>query len=423
MSSRPTTSAWQRLEAFAGFDWGHGSHHVIVLDRDGDRRLAMKFDHDAAGWERLATKLRELVGEDLSVVAVAIETRVGPAVEKLLELGCTVYPMNPKAASRYRDRKAPSGTKDDELDGWSFADAVRMDGRDWRAMAPEDPHTQQLRLMTRDESRLIQHRTALVASLREALHEYYPAALQAFDDWTMPATWAFVRRFPTPEKLAAAGKRGWDRFLHAHRLFRPETYDRRIACFRGARAFCGKHPVTEAKSLLALSLIAQLQAVEKQLKVYRERIDRLFDPHPRRAIFDSLPGLGEKLAPRLLGECAEARKRFDDVQGLACHAGVAPVRFQSGQMSITRMRRACNKPLRQTMHLWANASRTKSAWAGVYYDRKRAEGKSHACALRCLASRWIRILWKLLETGMPYDESRHLRSQIKHGSWVLEQRP
>ena len=184
---------------------------------------------------------------------------------------------------------------------------------------------------------------------------------------------------------------------------------------------CGTPSVTAAKSLLAQSLAARLQVLHKQMDLYRKEIDALFLQHPSHALFGSLPGLGEKLAPRLLSECAEAHKRYDDVQGLECNAGVAPVRFQSGQMAITRMRRACIKPLRQTLHLWANASRFKSVWAQVYYQGKRDEGKSHACALRCLAKRWLRILWRILQTGRPYDEAFHIRNQIQHGSWTLTQ--
>jgi len=412
-------STWERLEYYAGFDWGRGAHHVAVFDRHGHEAFHLSFDHNAAGWDRFVRKLRDHVGLRLERLGVAIETRHGPAVEKLLELGCTVYPMNPKAAQRYRDRHAPSGTKDDLLDARSFGRALRSDGRQWRCLEPEDELTQQMRLMCRDEVRLIEQRTALINTLREALHEYYPAALEAFDDWTNPATWRFVKRFPTPRKLAAAGKKAWDKFLHAHRLYRPQTYDQRIACFRQATDLCGTEPVTASKSVLALSLIAMLETLRKQLETYRRQIDRLFDQHPSRAIFDSLPGLGEKLAPRLLSECAEARKRYDRVEGLECCSGVAPIRFQSGQINKTRMRRACIKPLRYAVHLWANASRTKSVWARAYYAGKRAQGKSHACALRCLGRRWLRILWKLLATRELYDEARHLRNQIARGSWVL----
>lgn len=420
MSSNNRRRLWESLRVFAGLDWGRKTHQLHVLDRDGHKQLTIGFEHAAAGWDRLGQALRNLVGQDLSVIGVAIETRVGPAVEKLLELGCTVYPMNPKAASRYRDRKAPSGDKNDDLDARSFAAALRTDGYAWRAMEPEDPLTQQLRLLCRDEVRLIERRTARVNELRQALHEYYPAALEAFDDWTLPGAWAFVKRFPTPAKLVKAGKRRWEKFLHTQKLYRPQTYRRRIEVFGRATDFCGPEAVTQAKSLLAVGLVEQLQLIRKQIELYRHEINRLFDQHPNREIFDSLPGAGEKLAPRLLSECAPLASRFDDAEALECYAGTAPVRYQSGQIEIVKVRRACNKPLRYAVHLWANASRTKSTWAEVYYRRKREQGKSHACALRCLANRWLKILWRMLETGQPYDEAYHMGNQIRHGSWVFQ---
>src|ERR1035441_6958696 len=131
--------------------------------------------------------------------------------------------MNPKAAQRLRDRKAPSGVKDDELDAWSFADGLRTDGHGWRMLKPEDERTKELRILCRDELTLIGQRTALVNALQAALVEYYPAAMEAFDDWTMPSSWEFVLQFPSPRELLRRGQRKWQNFLHSHRLWRPEA--------------------------------------------------------------------------------------------------------------------------------------------------------------------------------------------------------
>ena len=399
---------------FAGVDWAKDHHVVVVVDLEGTVLLQCQIPDTAEGWGNLR---RTLV--PLSPLPVAVETSQGPVVERLLESSLTVYPVHPKAAQRYRDRKAPSGVKDDWLDAWSLADALRTDGHAWRRLRPEDPLTQELRLLCRDEIRLIEQRTALVNQLQETLHEYYPAALEAFDDWTKPFTWAFVERFPTSQALAKGGKRRWEKFLHTHRLARPQTYQRRLEIFSRATEFCGGPGVTRAKSLLAVSLAKQLRLLERQLTEYRRRIDELFDQHPDRDLFASLPGVGQKLGPRLLGECGSDRERFRDPQGLQCYAGTAPVTFQSGQMHKVRFRRACNKWLRATVHLWANLSRPCCAWAESYYRQKRREGKSHACALRCLGQRWLKILSKMRQTGKPYDEGLHLRNQVRHGSWVV----
>lgn len=171
--------------------------------------------------------------------------------------------------------------------------------------------------------------------------------------------------------------------------------------------------------MLAVSLSKQLCLLNQQLKAYRMRIGQLFQQHPDHTLFGSLPGIGEKLGPRLLGECGENLERFENHQALQCYAGTAPISFQSGQMHRVRFRRACNKHLRTAVHQWANLSRAKCIWAQIYYQHKRQEGKSHACALRCLGQRWLKILWKLRQTKKPYNDQIHMQNQMKHGSWVF----
>jgi transposase len=412
---KPTPQDFERFDHFVGFDWAHDKHHVAVVDRSGQVMLQLPVEQTAEGWATLREKLASR-----GQVAVAIETNCGPAVERLLEMGHSVYPMNPKAAQRYRDRKAPSGVKDDVLDAWSFADALRTDGHGWRQLQPDDEHTRLLRMLCRDEITLIEQRTALVNQLRAALYEYYPAALEAFDQWTTPSAWEFVVRFPTPAKLVAAGKRQWQKFFHIHHLYQPEMAQRRMAIFARANQFASSSSaVTTAKSLLAVSLAKQLRTLEVQLKEYRKQIQELFDDHPDHDLFDSLPGAGSKLAPRLLGELGAQRQLFESPEALQCYAGTAPVTRQSGKRRFVSVRWMCNRVLRATVHLWADLSRPQCAWAEAYYQHKRKQGKSHATALRCLGQRWLRILWKMWQDRTPYDEATHLLHQVRHGSWVI----
>ncbi len=290
----------------------------------------------------------------------------------------------------------------------------------WRPLKPDHPLTSELRLLCRDEIALIEQRTALICQLRAALHEYYPTTLQAFDNWTSPASWAFVERFPTPEALIAAGKRKWEKFLHTFKLYHSNAlYTKRLELFAAAAQFGGCPAISNAKSLLAVTLAVQLRVLQKHLDQYRARIAQLFAQHPDHDLFGSLPGVGEKLGPRLLAELGDNRERFDSAEGLQCYAGTAPVSYQSGPIRRACFRRACQKTLRFTVHLWANLSRPACPWAEAYYRKKRKEGKSHACALRCLGQRWLKILWKMWQTGTCYDAEFHQRNQVQHGSWVI----
>jgi transposase len=406
------------LTHFAGLDWAKDHHDVVIVDRAGQIVAQFTFPHSAEGWQRW----RQCV-QSYPALGVALETSSGPAVEQLLESGVTVFPMNPKSAKSYRERQAPSGTKTDRLDAWSFADGLRTDGHGWRPLAPLDPLVQELRLLCRDEVALTQQRTALVHQIQQALSQYYPAARHAFADWTAPYTWEFVRAFPTPEALVKAGRRRWENFLHSHKLYRPQTVDARLEVFAKANEFAAWPGITRAKSRLVLTLAATLLALEKHLEQYRQAIAQLFAEHPDHQLFGSLPGAGEKLAPRRLSEMGQDRHLFDDPQGLQCVAGTAPVSFQSGQVDRARIRWHCNKHLRYAVHLWADCSRKYCAWAQAYYQAHREKGNSHASALRRLGNRWLKILWTRWQEGQTYDSERHARNQQKHGSWLLQLHP
>lgn len=361
MPELSATSWTESFSHFAGFDWAKDEHDVVIVSRDGRIVEQFQFEDSAQGWSHFQDRIASY-----PPLAVAIETNCGPAVERLLQSSVTVYPIHPKAAARYRERKAPTGVKNNFIDAWSLADALRLDGHTWRPLQPDDPLVQELRLLCRDEVSLIEQRTALINQLQQAIYEYYPAAREAFDDWTLKGAWEFVIEFPTSEELIHAGKKRWE-----------------------------------------------------QLRLYRNRIRELFEQHPDHALFGSLPGLGDKLAPRMLAECAGDPQRFPSAQELQCVAGSAPVSFESGQMHRVRIRRACNKFLRATVHLWVNLSRADCVWAEAYYQKKREQEMSHARALRCLAQRWLKILWKMLQTKTTYDEALHTRNQTEHGSWVL----
>ena len=415
---------------YAGLDWAKDHHEVVILDRAGTIVADFVFPHDAAGWAEFRKQVQPYPS-----VGVSIETSQGAAVAELVNSGVAVYPVHPKAAKEYRKRQAPSGNKTDFVDAWSLADALRLDGPQWRALSAQDPLVAELRLLCRDEVELITQRTALVNQLQAALYEYYPAALEAFDDWTQPFTWAFVQAFPTPAQLVHRGRRAGS--VHPDELseirrrcdglgikgVRPDTVERRLAIFGRADQFCGAEAVTRAKSLLALSLVAVLTTLEARLTAYRAEIEKRFAEHPDHGVFGSLPGVGGKLAPRLLSELGSDRGQYPAAGNLQCVAGTAPVSYSSGQVRRAKIRWHCDRHFRHTVHLWADCSRKVCAWAQAYYQAHRAKGQSHACALRCLAQRWLKILWRMWQERRPYDENRHALNQQRHGSWVLQLKP
>jgi transposase len=406
---------WNEITHYMGFDWAKDHHHVAVVDAQAKIVAEFQFEHSLEGWQSFRERIAPY-----PALAVAIETNQGAAVEQLLQSDVTVYPINPRCAKAYRQRKVATSNKTDQLDAWSLAEGLRSDGHGWRPLQPMDPIIQELRLLCRDEINLIGQRTSLINQLQQALMEYYPSALEAFDDWTVPATWKFLERFPTPVALSSAGARKWNTFLHCHKLYRKDTHDQRIAAFTRAGQWHVSEAIQRAKSFLVLSLVKCLIVLERQLQQYRQRIEELFATHPDHDLFGSLPGAGAKMAPRLLAELGDDRSVFPDADSLRCYAGTAPVSYQSGQVHKVYLRRQCNKPLRCAVHLWADLSRRWCQWAQIYYQQLRKKGKSHAQAVRCLGHRWLKILWRMWQTKTVYDEAFHTRNQLAHGSWVLQ---
>jgi transposase len=406
---------WKDLTHYAGFDWAKDHHCVLIVNVEGRIVADFEFEHSVEGWKSFAEKTSAWPN-----LAVAIETSQGAAVDQLVQREYAVYPVHPVAAQSYRERKAPSGTKTDHLDAWGLADALRVDGHGWRALQPMDPTTQQLRLLCRDEVSLIEQRTALVNQLQQALLEYYPAALEAFDDWTRPATWEFVLAFPTPQTLVTAGKRRWEKFLHTHRLWRSDTAEKRLKLFAQADQFKASDPIVRAKSQLALSRSRLLCTLEKQLALYRSQIEALFRDHPDHELFGSLPGAKKVLAPRLLAAIGGDPDRYGSQEVLQAIAGTAPVSYESGRLKKVHIRWACDKFIRHTIHLWADCFRRTSVWGQAYYQQKRKEGMTHSCALRCLGQRLLKIVFRMITDKKPYDAELHARNQQKHGSWVLK---
>lgn len=226
--------------------------------------------------------------------------------------------------------------------------------------------------------------------------------------------------------MAQAGRREWERFLHAHHLYRPATAEARLHLFAHPDPLPASSAVVAAKSMLAVSLARLLRTLAAQLDAYRERIEALFEKHPDHLFFGSLPGAGPKLAPRLLSELGDRRNRFESPGSLQACGGTVPITVRTGgdhRAPGIYFRHACNTWLRYALHQWADLSRKTCPWAEAYYQAHRQRGHAHAAALRCLAARWTKILWRMWQDRTTYDPERHLRNQLAHGSWVIQLLP
>ena len=386
---------------YAGIDWADDHHDVVVLDDTGRQIASRRVAHTAAGLAELTTTLSQIGGATTKdQLACIVETNRGLLITALLEAGFAVYPVNPKTVDR---RRNAAGVKTDQIDAYLLAKTGRSDLADLRRLTPDSPLIQELKALTRDQDGLIQSQTRLVNQLTACLKAYYPVALTLFGKLHQQSTLAFLRAYPTPDAARSASEDDLVQTLKAAGHTRARQIAPTLWHALQQPQLQADVVTTRTKTRLMLALLAQLQPVMEQIAAYDGEIEGLFLSHADSALFASLPRAGKRLAPRLLAEIGEDRSRYADAAGLQALAGTAPVLFQSGNYAKAHRRTACLKPLRNAMQHFAWQSTLEESWARAYYQRKRAEGKSHSVAVRALANSWLRIIYALWRDRTPYQ--------------------
>jgi transposase len=373
---------------YIGLDWADTHHDVEVLDEAGKRVGARRFAHNHAGLHELQAFLLGIAPE-VEQLACIVETTHGLLITFLLEAGIPVYPVNPKTANQLR--KA-AGAKTDQIDAHLLAKIGRLELAELRRLEPDSPTVQELKTLTRDQDALIQTQTRLVNQLTACLKEYYPAALHLFAKLQQRSALVFLQAYPTPQAASAASVAELTATLRSGKHTNPIKAAPKIFEELHRPHLVASEVTVRAKSRLLLSLVKQLLVVIQEIASYDKAISTLFLTHKDHELWSSLPRAGKRLAPRLLAEWGEDRSRYADAGSVQTLAGTAPVPFQSGNYAKAHKRFACLKPLRNALYQFAWQSTRQEAWALAYYQRKRAEGKTHSMAVRALANVWVRIV-------------------------------
>jgi transposase len=395
---------------YVGLDWADTHHDVVVLDEAGKRVGARRFAHSHQGLNELKQFVLSIAAQPENLACI-VETNHGLLITFLLEARIPVYPVNPKTANQLR--KA-AGAKTDQIDAYLLAKMGRFDLAEMRRLEPDSPTVQELKTLTRDQDALIQTQTRLVNQLTACLKEYYPAALHLFAKLQQRSALVFLQAYPTPQAAQAASVEEITATLRTGKHTSPARVAPKIVEELHRPQLVANEVIVRAKSRLMLSLAKQLLVVIEDIATYDEEIRTLFLTHKDQEMWRSLPRAGKRLAPRLLAEWGDDRTRYTDATSVQTLAGTAPVPFQSGNFAKAHKRFACLKPLRNALHQFAWQSTLREPWALAYYQRKRAEGKSHSMAVRALANIWVRIIYRMWVSKTCYQPATFEAAKRAH---------
>lgn len=405
--------------AFVAFDWAD-EKHAGALCPAGGKVETFELEQSPQPIDAWAAALRKRFGG--RPIAVGLEQAKGALIYALMKYDIFVlYPINPKQLKRFREAMAPSGAKDDPGDA-AFLLELLIKHRDrLRAWRPDDASTRLIRQLAEDRRALIGQRTRLSNALKSRLKQYFPLALEVLGELDTELACRFLLRWNSLAQLQQEDPQqvaGFYRLLHCHH---PKLIDERLEKIAQATPLVTDAAIVTSGQMLVLGLAAQLLALIEPLKQYDLKLAQLMQQHPDAAVFKSLPGAGDALAPRLLAAFGSDRQRLSHADDLQCLSGIAPVTVQSGKTRHVHRRWACNKFLRQTFHEFALHSLPQSAWAKAYYDMLRHDrGLKHHAAVRSLAFKWIRILYRCWKTRTLYNEAKYFQSLYQRQSPLLK---
>jgi transposase len=395
------------MRLFAGDDWAEDHHDVEVMDEAGRVLARRRLPEGVAGIAQLHELIGRYLPEDAAdaEVVVGIETDRGPWVQALVAAGYSVFPVNPLQASRYRERHGVSRAKSDGGDAHMLADMVRTDSHQLRPAAGDSPEAEGIKVLARTHKTLIWERTRAVQRLRHQLREYFPAALEAFEDLDAPDALELLGKAAEPARAARLTRAQVSAALkRARRRNIPDKASTIMAALRSEQ-LSQPAALTAAYAATVRALISVITVLNEQVKALQGQVEEHFGQHPDAEIYTSQPGMGAILGARVLAEFGDDPHRYADGRARRNYAATSPITRASGKKKVVAARFIHNDRLVDALRAQAFAALNGSPGARAFYDALRARGIEHNDALRRLANRLVGILHGCLKTRTLYDEA------------------
>lgn len=409
------SGAEPRFAAFVAIDWADQKHVWSLQPADSEKRQHGEIEHTPEAVESWIAMLSGRFGNQ--AIAVAVEQSRGALVFMLSKYEQrNIYPIHPRAAAQFRAALFPSGAKDDPIDAELLLDLLVHHRARLRRLHPDTEQTRLVQHLVEGRRRLVNEKTRQSNRLTAKLKLYFPQILNWFDEVDSALVGALLERWPTLEDLQKARPATVRSFLTAHHCRGSERIEQRLEQIRQAVPAIRDAAVIQASVTTTKILVDMITNLREGIATFDRRIEQAVRAHPDFALWDSFPGAGPALAPRLLAAFGSQRDRYETAADMQKFSGIAPVLERSGKATWVHFRWACPKFLRQTFHEWASHSIGFCDWARAYYERQRKAGKGHHAAVRALAYKWIRIAFRCWKDGVLYDDSRYVASLHRRGS-------
>jgi transposase len=414
-----TPTSHDTFAAFVGIDWADAKHDGCLQTAGSAKRECFQLEHTPEAIDAWVTTLRtRFHGQP---VAICLELTKGPLVTALRKYDFLVlFPINPLTLARYREAFTPSRAKDDPTDAALQLELLLTHRDKLQPLNPQSPTMRALTQLVEHRRRVVGDKVRITNRLTSTLKNSFPQVLHWFQEKDTAIFCDFLSRWPTLKAVPLARRSPLETFFRAHHVRYADVIAQRLEAIKSATPLTTDEGVIAPNALLVQALVAQLRVTLQAIADFDTAIAQCAQRHPDFPFFQALPGAGPVFAPRLLAAFGEQRARYASAAELQKYAGIAPVTERSGKKAWVHWRLQCPKFLRQTFVAWAAESTRHSFWAQVYYQQQRDKGKAHQAAVRALAFKWIRLLYRCWQERTPYDESVYLQALHHRGSPLIQ---
>ena len=403
--------------ALIGLDWGSEEHALCLHDCTTGERETSTLEHTPEAIAQWAAALEERFPQRR--IALCLEQAKGALISALMAYPFLVlYPVNPATAARYRQAFKTSRAKSDPSDAQVCLELLLQHRDKLTPWLPNDPQTRHLAHLLEHRRGTVDLRTLLTNMLRDALKSYYPQALAlAGQDLFAPLACQFLRKWPSLQELQKARKETVRKFYYAHNCRRLDVINQRLGAIAQMTPLSHDLALLEPAKVQVQMLARQLLQLSVALKDYDSRIEQLFAQQADAFIWESFPGAGPTLAPRLYCAFGSERSRYQSAAAIQQYSGIAPVTERSGKNQHWIHRRWARPHfVHQSFFEYASQSALHCTWAKLFLQDQIAKGKKHPTAVRALAFKWQRIMFVCWRDRVAYDETTYLNTLKRRGS-------
>jgi transposase len=404
-----------QFAAFIGIDWADKKHMWCLQAAGSEKRESGELVHTPETVKAWVGQLCQRFAN--RPIAVALEQSRGALVFMLSKYETLhLFPVPSTMTASMRKALYPSGSKDDPRDADLLLDLLLKHRDNLRRLSPDTEATRRVQNLVEERRKLVDEKTEQTNRLTSDLKIYFPQILDWFEQLDTELVCALLERWPTLEELQKVPPAQLRTFFRKHHCRDQELIERRSLGIRQAMPAIRDRAVIEAKSTVVKVIVQLIRSLVEGIANLDQKIEEAAAAHPDFFIFESLPGAGAVMAPRLLAAFGSQRERYGSAGEVQTYSGIAPVMEKSGKKKWVHFRRACPKFLRQSFHEWAGHSVAQSVWARSYYQQLRSKGKGHHAAVRALAFKWTRIVFRCWKDGVAYDEDKYLATLARRGS-------